>query len=350
VTEVLAYADRAATPLLWTSVVLALSMLCALVVERLAFGWQLLRNQRLERQYGPLVLRALDDDEGARSKLAAAPRRHRIAIATLLIVPLIDDRDPVRISRVRKAAQALPLTPLIDRNLRSRWWWQRALALRASGLMQARDHTADIVAALDDSHPDVRSAALDALSDLKDPASLPAIIVRLHDASLHRERRAQALAAFGSTCESFLLELAHFDPEHRLNYARALAICGTARSRLALCQWSADDRVNVQAAAFEALAHVGLDDEAARVALEALQSEHASVRAMAARALRHCDTGEAAARLGQHLGDEWPVAVEAARSLRSMRFAGLAVLQAQAPRSDLTGRLARQMLWEASYQ
>jgi HEAT repeat protein len=268
-----------------------------------------------------------------------------------LITPLIDDRDPGLISRTQKVVLALELRPTVDRLLRSWSWSRRAIALRGLGLLQAKNRTAEIVAALDDSHPDVRGAALDALSDLKDPASLPAIIVRLHDASLHRGRRAQVLAAFGSDCESFLLELAHFDPEHRLNYARALAICGTARSRPALCSWTSDERVAVRAAAFEALAHVGLDEKAARLALDALESKDAPVRAMAAHALQDLrGSSEAAARLGQHLDDTWLVAVQAARSLQSMHITGFPILHAQAARTDLAGQLARQMLWELSFQ
>ena len=71
-----------------------------------------------------------------------------------------------------------------------------------------------MIAALDDPHPDVRAAALDALTYLHDPASLPAIVVRLHDASLHPARRLAALAAFGPECESFLLDLSEVDTAH----------------------------------------------------------------------------------------------------------------------------------------
>lgn len=53
-------------------------------------------------------------------------------------------------------------------------------------------------------------------------------------------------------------------------------------------------------------------------------------------------------QLGRHLDDEWPVAVQAAQSLRTMQSAGLPVLHEHAARTDLAGLLARQMLWEAS--
>ena len=135
--------------------------------------------------------------------------------------------------------------------------------------------------------------------------------------------------------------------ENRLGYVYALTICGTARARPLLCLWTRDERVAVRAGAFEALAHVGLDHDAARLALDALNSADVPVRAMAARALSGWrDPGEAAARLGQHLDDVWTVAVEAARSLQTMSDAGVAVLITRAARPDLAGLLARQMLWE----
>ena len=230
--------------------------------------------------------RALAGDDAARAELLGSPARHRLALARLLIEPLIEDRDPERIARTRALAEAMSLFHRADRYLRSWMWWRRALALRALGLVQARDRTAQLVAALDDSHPDVRAAALDALADQRDPAALQAIVVRLHDTSLHRGRRGAALKAFGSDCEPFLLEWSEVDPEHRLDYIHALAICGTARSRPVLCRWTRDARIEVRATAFEALAYVGLDDDAARVALEGLDSDDPPVRAMAAYALR----------------------------------------------------------------
>jgi len=269
----------------------------------------------------------------------------------LLIEPLIEDRDPERIARTRAIVEAMSGLHIADRYLRSRLWWRRALALRALGLLQARDHTAQLVAALDDSHPDVRAAALDALTDQHDPAALQAVVVRLHDTSLHRGRRGAVLKAFGSDCEPFLLEWSEVDPEHRVNYIHALAICGTARSRPVLCRWTRDTRIDVRATAFEALAYVGLDDEAARVAIEGLESDDPRVRAMAAYALRGWQgPGNAAARLAPHLDDTWAVAVRAARTLQSMGPAGSAELQARVSRQDIGGLLARQMLWQPGAQ
>ena len=340
---------RLAPLLVWATVVFALTIAAAAVVERAAFGLQQALSRHITQRYRPLVQRALEGDETAQRELSASPARHRLALARLLIAPLIEDRDPGRIANTRAIAQAMSVLPLAERYLRSRLWWRRALALRALGLIQARDHTAQLIAALDDSHPDVRAAALDALTDLHDLAAVPAIVVRLHDTSLHRGRRGAALKAFGSHCEPLLLELSEVDPTNRLNYAHALAISGTSRSRPVLCRWTRDPRVEVRAAAFEALAYVGLDDDAARVAVEGLESDDPPVRAMAAYALRGWQgPGDAAARLAGHLDDTWAVAVRAARTLQSMGHAGFVELQARASRPDLAGLLARQMLWQPS--
>lgn len=338
-------AESIARALVWTSIALALAMTVFVVVERTVFTVLRARRLRLANRYNPLISRALAGEDASVGALVASPARHRLPVARLLLEPLVNDRDPARIMRTRGIAGALSLIPIVDRYLRSRLWWRRAAALRVLGVLQLRDHTQAAVAGLDDPHPDVRAAALDGLIYLRDVASLPAIVVRLHDASLQPARRLAALAAFGPECEDFLLELSQVDPAHLVNYARALAICGTARSRPALARWTHDARPEVRAAAFETLAHVGVDAGAAGLAIEALESPEEQVRAMAAYALNGWNgSGDAAAHLAHHLDDAWPVAVRAARSLRSMGSPGTIELQARAAHSDLAGLLARQTL------
>ena len=342
---------RLSVHLVWAAVATALAMAIVVVLERAEFAFRQAVDRRLTRRYHPLVQRARAGDGTARDQLFGAPTRHRITIAWLVIEPLIEDRDPAHIGQARAIVQGISLFPVADRYLRSRLWWRRARALRALGLIQATDHTPQLVAALDDPHPDVRAAALDGLTDMRDLTALEAIVVRVHDLSLHRGRRGAALKRLGTECEPFLLELSAVDQENRLNYIYALAICGTARSRPVLCRWTEDARVEVRATAFEALAYVGLDDEAARVAIKGLESEDPPVRAMAAYALRGWQgRGDAAARLAAHLDDTWAVAVRAARTLQSMGPAGTAQLQVRAARHDFGGLLARQMLWEPGGQ
>ena len=346
-TAFLAEFARLSPLLLWAAVATALTMAAAVIAGRSLFAVQRAMNRRLTQRHRPIVQRAIAGDDTARGELLASPARHRTAIAWLLIEPLIEDRDPRRIARTREIAQALSVFQIADRYLHSRFWWRRARALRTLGLAQARDHTPQLVAALDDAHPDVRAAALDGLADMHDLTALQAIIVRVHDTSLHRGRRGAAIKSFGSECEPFLLEMSEVDSENRLNYIHALAICGTALSRPALCRWTCDSRIDVRATAFEAMAYVGLDDDTARVAIEGLDNEEPRVRAMAAYALRGWQgPGDAASRLARHLDDTWAVAVSAARTLQSMGPAGATELQAWASRPDLGGLLARQMLWQ----
>src|SRR4029078_4553404 len=104
-------------------------------------------------------------DRAACHQRAAIRVRHCMLIGRLLIEPLIDDRDPGRIASTRDIVRALSLIPVADGYLNSRLWWRRALAPARGGVSQATERTAALVAALDDPHPDVRAAALDALTD-----------------------------------------------------------------------------------------------------------------------------------------------------------------------------------------
>ena len=333
----------------WLGAFLALFNLAAVVTERTIVAIGQIRRKRLERRYQPIAERALRGDPAARHHLIHSPRRHRFYIVRLLGVPLFFNRDPERVIRTRAIIEPMILPGAVDRWLRSRLWWKRTAALRALGVLQITSYTGSIVAALDDEHDEVRAAALDALADLRNPATLPALIVRLHDESLHRGRRAAALASFGQVCEPFLLEIAEIDGANRLDYARALRICGTTRSLPMLARWTNDPDPDVRATAFEALGDIGLDEHTAPLAIAALERENTSVRAMAAFALRDsAGSDEVAVQLARHLEDRWPVAVRAAKALKSMGRPGVTALQAAASRSDLAGELARQTLWEIS--
>lgn len=325
---------------------MAMGMILAVVVARLAIGAHERWTLRLQATYAPIVRRAFEGDAAAVRALVDSPARHHLTIAKLVVRPLIADRQPPHVAAARTIIRDMSLLPFADRLLHSRRWTRRAVGIRAMGLLQNTDYTARIVAALDDTNFEVRNAAFDALADMQDFSAVQAVVVRMHDTTLHRGRRAAALAAFGPTSESFLLDLGNVDPSNRFNYAYALGICGTARSRPRLCEWATDTRPGVAAAALEALARIGVDEPAAHVAMAALESPAASVRAMAARALRGWTGGGAAVRLARHLDDEWPVAIEAARALQSIDGAGHAELESRSRQQDLAGELARQMLWK----
>jgi HEAT repeat protein len=339
--------ELVAVRLLWTGVALAGLMMCAVAIGRVVLAWREARLRHVQRRYEPLIGRAMDGEGSAIAALAASPSRYRLIVSILLMKPIFKNRDPERIAAARRVARALRLESTSVRWLQSRWSRKRILGLRVVGLTQLRDQGAAVVAALDDPSARVRNAALDALADLVDPATLPAFVARLYDTSLQFGRRASVLAALGARAEPALIEAAHLDPVHRLNYARALAISGTGQSRPLLCEWSADDRVEVRAAAFDALGHVGLDDQSGSLAVAALESPEVSVRTAAAGALRGWAGAEhAAPQVARHLDDAWPVAVRAARVLKSIGPAGHAELQSRASQPGLVGALARQMLWK----
>lgn len=333
--------------LLQVGLLFAASTATAVILVRLIAANAGRQVRRIQLRYGELARRAAAADPDAAAALVACPARHRLDLAALLINPLIADRNPARIERTRAIVRAMGIVPIADRYLRSWWWWRRALALRALGLLQMTDHTAEMIRALDDPNADVRAAALDALRDVRNRAALQAVVARLNDPSLPPGRRAAALAAFGSECEPFVVELIRLDPMHRAHYIRALAACGSSRSRRDLCRWTNDSRSDVQAAAFEALAHIGLDRASARRAIECLQHQDPEVRAMAAFALHGWSRRPDATRaLARHLEDVWSVAVRAAQSLRSAGPKGLEALRASVALQGVAGLLARQMLWE----
>jgi len=199
--------DRMALWALGIGVALAGAMAVVVIIERLALIAHERFMRRLTRRYGPIIDRALRGDAEALDSLVRSPSRHRLDLARLLIFPLVDDRSPDRIAATRNVIRAMSLVPLADRWLRSRRWWRRVPALHTFGLLQFADRARQLVAALDDDNAEVRNAALDALADLHDPATLQGIVVRLHDTSLQPGRRAAALAAFGSQGEGFILEL-----------------------------------------------------------------------------------------------------------------------------------------------
>jgi HEAT repeat protein len=338
--------ELVAVRLLWTGVALAGLMMCVVAIGRVVLAWREARLLRVQRRYEPLIGRALDGEDRAIAALAASPSRYRRIVSILLMKPIFKNRDPARIAAARRVARALRLESTAVRWLQSRWSSKRIFGLRVVGLTQLRDHGASVVAALDDPSTRVRNAALDALADLVDSATLPGFVARMHDTSLQIGRRTSVLAAFGALAEPVLIQAAQLDPQDRLSYARALAICGTGQSRPLLCEWTADDRVEVRTVAFEALGHVGLDDRSGSLAVAALESPEASVRTAAAGALRGwAGAAHAAPQLGRHLDDVWPVAVRAARVLKSIGSAGHAELQSRASQPGLAGALARQMLW-----
>ena len=81
-----------------TELIVALGTIVAVIVERAVFAYWSAWRERTELRYRTLVSRALAGDDAATRALFDSPARHRLVLAALLILPLIEDRDPERIS------------------------------------------------------------------------------------------------------------------------------------------------------------------------------------------------------------------------------------------------------------
>ena len=325
----------------------AVAMIVAVVIERLAVAGHEAWLRRTTRHYTPLVQLALAGDSDARATLRRSPSWHRITIARMILIPLITDRDPARIADARELIDALPLMPFAERLLRSPWWWRRAMALRALGAMQAGDYTGR-----SSRRSMIRTTTSGTRRSTRSPTCRIPRRCRRSSCACTMPRctgrdGARRWPRSDRSAEPFLLDLAAVDSEHRLNYALALGICGTAAARPILCAWSGDTRAVVRAAAMEALSRIGVDRASVPFAITALEDGDAAVRAMAATALHGHADRDTAASLARHLDDTWIVAVRAARSLQRMEAAGRAELEARAAGAGLAALLARQMLWDA---
>ena len=102
-----------ALDLLWIGVGLAVAMTLAIVIERVALAVDERRLSRAERDYGPLIARALRNDGEAGRALVESPSGDRLAIARLLITPLIEDRGfQEKLAALEVELKALEMTQL----------------------------------------------------------------------------------------------------------------------------------------------------------------------------------------------------------------------------------------------
>jgi hypothetical protein len=326
------------------------AVLLFLVVNRAVDEWRFRRRQRRQAELQPLVDRLVAPvpDAEAAVALAAAARRHPIEVSTLLLkVARLTEGSLV--DRLRLVALDGGLVSRWLRSLEDRRWWIRAEAALALGLVREAAAGPGILSLLDDVHDEVRAAAVEALGRLGPPEAIPALIARLSSESRHqRARVVEALRRFGEAVTRPLLSHAAAHPEDRPMAAELLGLIGGTAALDALLEWTSGDEPALRAAALKALATIGIDDRAFYFALRGLGDADPDVRAMAARALGRSARAEAAPYLAARLDDEWIVAAHAATALRQLGEAGTRALAARAGESTMAGRLARQMLWQAS--
>jgi len=331
---------------------LLLLMLVVLVAQRLLRAAAERRRRSLVARYGPMVAAALDGDA---MSLAAAvkviPPRHRPLVASLVLAPLHVVRGGHN-TRAAQLADGLKLTDAWRTDLRSRHWWHRSEAALALGLLRDQASLPALIHLLDDEHEQVRAAAIDALGQLGDPSAIAPLLARMNDPTRHeRARLVQSLRAFGPGATTTLLDHGAAHPGDRALVATVLALVGGAAAREPLLQWAAGELPATRAAAWRALATIGVDERTFYHALKALGDDDAAVRAAAARALARSGRGDAAPHLAGHLDDEWEVAAQSARALIKLGADGHAALAARVRQGEGLGHdLAQQVLWEGGHR
>jgi len=340
-----------ATVLGGLTAILALS-LAGLVVWRAVDEVFYLRRQRLIARYRPLVVALLDRtaDAGHVVRLVATPRRHRDLLGGLLLATLRVTTGDI-VPRLRDAAQALGLIERWTAAMEDRRWWVRAEAVRALGLVRHHDSMDRLIRALDEPHEEVRAAAVDALGRIGDPACGPILLARLPDESRHqRARVVEAIRSLGPSMMPILLEHARAHADDTAMTIDILGVVGGTMAIDSLLEWSSSEHPAVRAAALRAIGSIGLDDRSYFYALRGLDDEDADVRGMAARGLGRSGRQTAVPYLAAHLDDAWLVAAHCASGLRRLGSAGADALKARAATPGQGADLARQMLWELTYQ
>jgi HEAT repeat protein len=344
----IADAVRAAlVPFLAVTGLVLILLVCHVVLLHGARKIAFHRRQRLLAVYRNTVAAAMQHDNPAESLrgLLASPRRHRPAIATLILEPLRVAEGSVT-ERARATATALGLITRWQSDLSHRRWWIRANGAHALGLLKCQSAVGSLIIALDDPYEEVRAAAVEALGLIADPEAIPELIARLPQQSRHqRVRLVQALRLFGRTAVPPLLDHARAQKADLASVADLLASIEAVDALGQLVEWCRHDRAEVRTAAVRAIGAIGVDDRAYYHILRALNDDAAEVRAAAAWTLGRSGRHDAASYLAPRLKDQWVVAAESARALRELGAAGRRALESAATGED--GELARQMLWEA---
>jgi HEAT repeat protein len=318
-----------------------------LLIQRFVRELKWRRRQTLLARYRPIVeavIQAMPAEEAMRAFRAIRPTHNRI-VAELLLSPLRTARGDL-VTYARRAAVSAGLVAQWLGDLRDTRWWRRADGIRALGFIEESSAIVAILAALDDSHREVRAAAVESSGRLRDPRAIPALLAHLADGKCYqRARMVDALRHLGPAVTPAVAAFGRSQPEHARLAAEILGLIGTASAIDPLVEWCGDTRGEVRAAALGALGSIGLDDRSHYFALRALGDADPQARAMAARALGRGRRQDSIGYLAGRLDDEWLPAAQAAGALRQLGGAGLAALQARATEPGQAGDLARQMLW-----
>ncbi len=316
-------------------------------VREIRDGWRRLRRARLE----PKVLAYAHGDDA--SLLPALGGRVPLLDRGVLESILLDHVHRVRGIERDRLGRVLDELGYVDRYLRrlkSPRWWARADAAERLGLAGAGRASAALIAAMEDSVPEVRLRAAKALAAAGGASAVLPLVATLREPNRWSTIRiADVLSGLGPKVQGEL-QTAYAG----LNLAGKLAvldILGRIRSIEAepwLSRRLDDPEADVRARACHALGSVG--DPAAAPRLRGRLADGAwPVRAMAAKALGRLRDAASVRELRAALRDrEWWVRANAAEALRQIGPAGLAEIEAALDDDDRYARHQAVLVLQAS--
>lgn len=324
-------------------------LLVGLVVQRALRTAIERRRNLLESRFQPLVDRWLGASTFGtdHDRLIRFGRRSPVLLGRMIVSPLLSlTGRPIELGEA--LASEAGIIDFWRRDIGDRRWWRRAEAARSLGVVRDVESFSAFVSALDDSHEEVRAAAVEAFGRLGDLRAVPELLARLPQQSKHqRVRIVDALRTLGRDGAPMLMSFVRERPEVLPFVAELVpSICGSSAAEDVLTFCDADD-ASIRAATFSILGTIGLDDTNFYYALKALDDSDAAVRAMAARALGRSGRDDAAPYLSERLNEsDWTVAAESAKALLGLGAEGARLLAASAGGDGQAASLAKQMLWE----
>lgn len=318
------------SPLALVSVVLAamgVLMVAVLVARRVVLAVGEARRRRLEGVLQPVALDVIDGEVDPAARFS---RREAQALAVIVA------RYSRRLAGSARANVAAFFEAGGDvdhqiRNLHAYRAWRRASAAYVLGDMASTRASPALLAALDDRHRDVRSAAARSLGLLGASEAVPRLIDCLVNRSIPTGVGGFALLTLGSDARGELRALVtHEDSAVRSTAAELLGYVGSAADAPLLIGMLRDLSSEVRSVSARSLGRVGA--ESAAVALRVLLDDRMpDVRVAAAEALGAIDDIDATKLLvRQAESDLFEPARAAARALATIDPAE-AIAQGQVP-------------------
>ena len=312
------------------------------------------RRETVARELEPMFARFLAAGDRARleDELRASMRRmdaaHRPVAAVMIIDLMREATSRAQTDAVRQALVESGIVQLGEMGTHRLSPWRRALACELLGKIGAQRSVPTLLARLDDRRPEMRTAAVRALGDVRSAEAVPAL------SKMFLQRRgvptnvvADALRRIGGEDVGPVFErgVASTDPIVRVASCYGLAASasthGAAVFRLAEVLAS-DQDTRVRAAAASSLGIAG-GGNAPPALIDAIADRDIGVRRAAVKALGRFDDPTTAEALDERTEDEdREVAIRAAEALLALALRPRAA-------SEASTRLSASSAWSVEY-